>query len=82
LFFVYVLRSQKNGRYYVGCTQDVTRRVAQHDAGMTKSTKAGRPWRLVHAECHPTLSLARRRESQIKSWKNPEYLRTALKLTE
>jgi len=49
---------------------------------MTKSTKAGRPWRLMHSEDYPILSLARRRESEIKSWKSPEYMRRALGLAE
>ena len=82
LFSVYVLQSGKSGRYYVGCTQDVAARITQHNAGMTRSTKPGRPWRLVHSENYPTLSLARQRESQIKSWKSPAYMRKVLGLTE
>jgi len=82
VFFVYLPQSEKSGRYYVGCTEDVARRLAQHNAGMSKATRELRPWRLVHTEKYQTLAEARRREAQLKPWKNPEYMRRALGLTD
>jgi predicted GIY-YIG superfamily endonuclease len=47
-FIVYVLRSVHNrGRYYVGVTQDVERRLAQHNGGLSVHTSRWRPWQLV-----------------------------------
>lgn len=80
MFFVYVLQSQKNGRYYIGSTKNVEQRLIQHNAGMTQATQSLRPWKLVHTQSYETLALARRREKQLKSWKNGAYLQQALGL--
>jgi putative endonuclease len=46
--FVYVLRSTRSpGRYYVGLTSDVLRRLATHNSGGSKHTQLLRPWELV-----------------------------------
>ena len=78
--FLYILESEKSSRYYIGVTNDVQKRLAQHNAGMSKSTRAWRPWRLVHTERYETLGEARRREAQIKSWKNRNYMEQVLGL--
>ncbi len=80
LFFVYILQSKETYRYYIGSTKDIQRRLFQHNAGMMKSTRGLRPWRLVHSETFDTLAQARRRETQIKAWKNPRYMEKALGL--
>ena len=82
MFFVYILRSQKNGRYYIGSAKDLNQRLEQHNSGATKSTRNSRPWQLVHTEGYETLIKARNRESQIKSWKNRAYMADMLGLTE
>jgi len=48
--FVYVLRSEKDGRFYVGMTANVERRLAEHNAGRAKSTKGYCPWKLFFFE--------------------------------
>ena len=40
VFFVYVLRSQRDGGLYIGLTQDVARRLQQHNVGHERSTRA------------------------------------------
>ncbi len=80
MFFVYVLQSERSGRYYIGSTKDVTIRLAEHNAGKTPSTKGYRPWKLLYTEVYDTLSGARQRERQIKTWKNPGYMVKALGL--
>lgn len=47
--FVYVLKSKKTNRYYVGCTADIMKRLKQHNSEETKSTRYGCPWELI---CH------------------------------
>ena len=69
MFFLYILQSCKNGRYYVGSTDNVERRLGRHNAGKVKSTKAYLPWRVVRTETFADRSEAYRREFQIKSWK-------------
>ena len=66
---VYILKSDKDGRYYVGSTSDLERRILDHNNSKVKSTKCGVPWKIVYDEVHVTLSKARSRENQIKRWK-------------
>ena len=80
LHTVYVLRSSKNGRYYIGCTKDVELRLVQHNSGSTKSTKSFRPWEIVYTESFDRLAEARSREFQIKAWKNRAYMKRELGL--
>lgn len=45
---VYILRSERHvWRFYTGLTNDVTQRLAFHNAGESRHTASGRPWRLV-----------------------------------
>ena len=74
MFFTYVLVSEPTGRYYIGSTANIEERLEHHNAGLTKSTKGFRPWRLIHQEEYDTLPEARKRESLLKSWKSRSYL--------
>ena len=67
MFFVYVLRSAKTGRFYTGHTADVAHRLGQHNEGITKSTRHERPWKLVHQEEFTTRAEATRRERYWKT---------------
>jgi putative endonuclease len=78
MFFVYVLRSVRNGQRYVGFCQDLVQRLGQHNAGITKSTKNRGPWELVHREMFPTRALAMRRERFLKSGQGREELKRIL----
>jgi putative endonuclease len=80
MYYVYVLRSVKFGRLYKGVTDDVPRRLREHNEGLSASTKHWRPWELVHLEEHGTRAEALRRERYLKSGKGREELREALKL--
>ncbi|MBW7891246.1 MAG: GIY-YIG nuclease family protein [Chitinophagaceae bacterium] len=76
MFFVYVLRSQKDGRFYVGLTDDVTRRLKEHNSGKTKSTKGFIPWELLFFETFVTRIEARNREKYLKSGVGKEYVKS------
>lgn len=67
MFYTYVLRSLLNGRRYVGMSANPEKRLLQHNAGSTKSTKGFRPWKLVYIEEFKTLQEARDREVYLKS---------------
>ncbi len=82
MYFVYVLQSERNGRYYIGSSEDVARRLLEHNAGMTQATRFLRPWRVIYTEPAETLAEARRREAQIKRWKSRKYMREQLALPE
>ena len=78
MYFVYILQSIPSGRYYVGSTADVHRRLAKHNAGHSAATKAYRPWKLVHSETYSEKSDAIRRELAIKRMKSRTYIESLL----
>jgi len=68
MFYTYILKSLNNGSYYIGSCEDVDTRFNLHNTGQVKSTKRYVPWKLMYKEEYKTLSEARKRETQIKSW--------------
>ncbi len=70
MYFLYILVSLKKNSYYVGSCSDIEKRLTRHNNGYVKSTKNFVPWKLVYKENYDILSFARKRESQIKSWKS------------
>ncbi len=77
-YFVYILQSDSNGKFYIGSTGDLEKRLAQHNAGYSKSTKAGVPWTLRRVEEYPTLVEACKRERQIKKMKSRKWIESLL----
>ncbi len=74
MFQTYILRSLKNGRYYVGSTKDIENRIWEHNSGEAKSTKGLIPWKIVYTEIFETLSEARKREYNIKAQKSKVFI--------
>lgn len=73
-FFVYILHSSKNDKYYVGNCEDITIRLTQHNSGRNKSTHSGMPWVLMLTEQYENRSIAVTREMQIKKMKSKKYI--------
>ena len=67
-----VLQSEKDGHYYIEHTEDLTRRLKEHNDGKTRSLKGHLPFRVVCTEEFPTKHAAFRRELQIKRYKGGE----------
>jgi putative endonuclease len=65
--FVYVILSESTARKYVGVTNRLRRRLAEHNAGRCKSTTSGRPWALIYREACRDHEHARQREKFLKS---------------
>lgn len=66
---VYILQSKKDGRYYIGCTNNLERRVREHNLGYNTSTKSRLPLELVYTESYASSTQAFLREKEIKSYK-------------
>ena len=79
MFYVYVLRSLKNCRLYTGSTDNVERRLQEHNSGRSKATKYYTPFELVHQERYDNRRLAYRREMYLKTGKGREELKRLLK---
>ncbi len=67
--FVYILESLKDGQFYTGSTIDLCKRLQEHNAGRTPSTKYRRPMKLVYFEEFESLGAARVREKALKQVK-------------
>lgn len=74
-YFTYAIKSKIDGRIYVGMAADVDKRIAEHNAGRTKSTKGYKPWKLVYSEELPDRMAARNREKYLKSGCGKEFLK-------
>ncbi len=72
--FVYVLRSQKDNKRYIGIATIVEDRVEQHNRGEVKSTRGRRPLELKYVEEAETRVQARAREKYFKTAAGRRYL--------
>jgi putative endonuclease len=78
--YVYVLRSLKTGKRYIGSTaKDPSERLKQHNAGMSQWTKTQRPFELIYTEPFVELSIAEKREKFFKTGKGFQVLNSLLK---
>ena len=66
MHYVYVLKSVKDGTTYIGSTEFLDRRIAEHNSGKTKSTKHKLPLELVYYEAYADKTLSRKREIELK----------------
>ncbi|MEK7615503.1 MAG: GIY-YIG nuclease family protein [Patescibacteria group bacterium] len=65
-FFVYVCKSLKDKRLYVGSTNNLERRLEQHAKGEVTSTKHRQPFELIYYEVYKIETDARMREKYLK----------------
>ena len=66
-FFVYILQSKTNLSFYKGSTDDLERRLSEHNAGKNTSTKRYLPWTLVWFNAKPTKEKAVAFEMKLKN---------------
>jgi putative endonuclease len=79
MYYVYVIRSLKDGRYYIGSSSDVHKRLNFHNAGLQRSTRNRIPFELVYFEELPSKHEALIREKQIKAMKGGNAFKNLLK---
>jgi len=75
MYYVYVLKSTTRNYLYVGLTNNVERRLKEHNAGYNKTTKPYFPFTLLLVEQYPLRSVARSREKYLKSGIGKEFIR-------
>jgi len=66
MFYVYILKSKKDGNFYIGSTNDLNMRINEHNKGLVLSTKTRIPFSLVYYEAYCSEADARRREKNLK----------------
>jgi len=73
-FYVYVLESLKDGERYIGCTNNLKRRLKEHTEGLSFSTKFRLPFRLIYFEGCLNEEDAKRREDYLKTTQGRRFL--------
>ena len=78
MYFVYAIYSEIRNYIYVGLTNDISRRLKEHNLGYNKTTRPYRPFRLILSEKFETRLKARTREKYLKSGIGKEFLKTLI----
>jgi len=65
--FVYILKSCNFNITYTGSTNDLERRITEHNNGESNFTKKYMPWKVIYTEEYANLSEARRKEKYFKT---------------
>lgn len=78
-YYVYVLQSKKNKKWYTGFTSDLRKRFYQHNNNMSTYTKGRGPFDLIYFEAYRNQDDARSREKQLKSGPGRAYLKQRTK---
>ena len=79
-FHVYILENIE-GRFYIGQTENLEKRILDHnrtDCVKGKFARKNGPWKLVWHEQHPSRSSAMIREKEIKAWKSTLMIKQKL----
>ncbi len=79
MFYVYILQSQKDGTLYIGKTNDLKRRLAEHNSGHTPSTKSKTPFVLCESIEYSSEPEARKMEKEYKKGYKREELKKKYK---
>lgn len=77
-YSVYILKSDRNGHYYIGQTDNLDKRIREHNSGKSKSTKSGTPWKFIYKEIYGSRSEAVRRERELKKIKKRRIIETLI----
>lgn len=67
MYYVYFLKSLSREKHYIGVSQDLKKRLEEHNSGSTKSTKPYRPWTIIYKEEFLDKHQAYKREFFLKS---------------
>jgi len=78
--YLYILKSEKLDKYYIGSSNNPERRlIAQHNKGFVISTKPGIPWVIVFKQKYPNLKMARQIEYKLKKMKSKIIIEKIIK---
>ena len=75
MFWVYVLKSQDHNKFYTGQTDNLERRLQEHNEGKSIYSRRYRPWRVVYTETYGTAVEAISREQYLRSAAGRRWLK-------
>jgi putative endonuclease len=79
MYYVYILKSLRNSKLYKGFTNDLKRRIKEHNSGQSTFTSNNGPWKLIYYEAFISENDAKREEKFLKSGKGKERLKWLFK---
>jgi len=84
MYFVYIIKSKKDNKFYTGITNNIERRVKEHNkvCSSTTSTRNRGPFELIYFEKLENRINAREREKYFKSGSGREYIKKRLNIPE
>jgi putative endonuclease len=81
MFYVYILKNDGDGSFYVGQTQNISDRLKRHNENRSLSTKNKGTWSLVHLEEFNSRSEAVKREKEIKKKKSKKHIEYLVRMS-
>ena len=78
MYFLYILRSEKLEKYYIGISQNPELRLQYHNTIEKGFTSRYRPWKLVFKQEFESRNVAQQKENMIKKWKSKEMIRKVI----
>ena len=79
MFYNYIIESEKNKSWYIGYTDNLRRRLKEHNQGLNISTKRYIPWKLIYYEACTDKADAVRRERYMKTTQGGRMAKRRLK---
>jgi len=79
MYYTYVLRSKKDGKFYTGFTSDLKLRFEKHQKGQVESTRDRRPLELIYYEACIDRDDATHREKYLKTYHGRMFIKKRLK---
>jgi len=67
-FYLYILKSRRDGRLYIGFTNNLGVRLKKHNNKEVMSTKSYAPYDLIYFEGYPSMNMAKNRENKLKQF--------------
>ena len=79
MFYTYLLKSEKDSKWYTGSTKDLRKRLKQHNDNQSAYTKNKGPWKIIYYETCINEKDARSREKYLKTGMGKRYLKNRLR---
>ncbi len=79
MWYIYILRSNKDRQLYVGLTNDLKKRVSEHNKGKVPSTYLRRSFKVIYYETHTDRHDAAKRERFLKTGWGKNWIKRTLK---
>ena len=79
MYTVYIIKSETGGKFYIGYTKNIIKRLQEHNLGKTKSTKRRGPYKVIYTEVYQDKQSAYKREREIKRYKGGQAFKKLIK---